>query len=136
MKFNQDAFDKWEEKTHIPQDVMNMVNFIAEKVGCGSVEEKTIHIYNRGGFVIGYGKGFSLTHCTSSYADGPSVDYSSVMKEWLQGLGFVIENSFGDNGMDSASNWHDTFWTNEFLYKPSEVYEERFIIWEDSDYND
>ena len=31
---------------------------------------------------------------------------------------------------------HDTFWSYEFMYKTSEVYEEKFIIWEDKDYSD
>ena len=88
------------------------------------------------GVEIGYAKGFSISHCTSSYADGPSVDYSGAFKKWLVGLDFSINNSYGDNGMDTATNWPDTFWTNEFIYRPSEVAEERFIEWEDSDYED
>ena len=75
MKFDDKKFQEWEKKTHIPEKVMNMVKFIAEKVGCGSIEEETITLRNRGGFAYAYGKGFSLTHCTSSYADGPSPDY-------------------------------------------------------------
>lgn len=136
MKFDYEKFDKWEEETHIPQDIFNMVNFIAEKVGCGEVVEETIRIYNRGGQVVGYGKGFSLVHCTSSYAEGPGIDYSDAMMKFLKGLGFSIENSYGDNGMDSSSNWQDTYWTHEFIYNPSIEYDEAFIIWEDSDYED
>jgi len=136
MKFDTEKFDKWEQETHIPEKILTMVNTIAKEVGCGEIEEETIDIYNRGGQVIGWAKGFTLTHCTSSYADGPSPDYSKEMAMWLKGLGFMLENSYGDNGMDSSTNWHDTFWQNEFTYKPSEVFEEQFIIWEDGDYEE
>lgn len=137
MKFNQDKFNKWEDETHIPQDIMTMVNFIAEKIGHdGGIEEETIVIRNRGGHVIGYAKGFSITHCTSSNADGPTPDLSGAFKKWLVGLNFKLENSFGDNGMDSATNWHDTFWTNQFIYTPSQTSDEPFIIWDERDYED
>jgi hypothetical protein len=134
MKFDNKAFHKWEDETHIPEKIMTMVNAIAKQVGCDDVVEETIPLYNRGDQVIGFAKGFSLTHCTSSYADGPSQDYSKEMAMWLKGLGFVIENSYGDNGMDCSTNLQDTYWTHEFIYKPTEVYEERFIIYEDKDY--
>ncbi|MBD5357366.1 MAG: hypothetical protein HDR88_10235 [Bacteroides sp.] len=137
MKFNKEKFRVWENETHIPDDIMTMVNHIAEKIGhCGEVSEETITIYNRGGYAIGYAKGFSITHCTSSYADGPTPDLSRAFSKWLKGLDFKLENSFGDNGMDCATNWHDTFWTNQFIYKPSEIDEEAFIIWEDGDYEE
>lgn len=135
MKFNQEEFERWKADTHIPEKIMDMVNFIAEKIGHGGgIVEETIEIRNRGGYITGYAKGFSITHCTSSYADGPSTDYSAEFAKWLKGLDFKIENSYGDNGLDPASNWHDTFWTNEFIYKPTEISEERFIVWEDKDY--
>lgn len=136
MRFNHEKFNKWEEETHIPKPIFDMCNFIADKIGCGPIFEETIKIYNRGGYVVGYGKGFSLTHCTSSLLDGPSVDYSDTIKKWLKGLDFSIENSYGDNGMDSSTNYHDTYWTHEFIYNPSIVYDDEFTIWEESDYND
>lgn len=136
MHLDLKAFGEWEQNTHIPVKVMEMVNFIAEKVGCGTIEEETITLRNRGGYTYGYAKGFSLTHCTSSYADGPSPDYSEEMAKWLKGLDFSIENSYGDNGMDSATNWHDTFWTHEFVYRPSIVYEERFMEYDEEDYDE
>lgn len=136
MKFDRKAFEKWENETHIPEKIMTLVNAIAKYVGCGEVEEETIEIYNRVMQVVGWAKGFRLTHCTFSYADGPSPDYSKEMEKWLKGLDFVIENSFGNNGMDSSTNWHDTYWTNEFIYAPTKVWDEQFIIWEDSDYED
>ena len=135
MKFDYEAFDKWEQETHIPEKILTMANAIAKEVGCEPLVEETIKIYNRGGYVIGYAKGFILSHCTSSYADGPSPDYSKEMAMWLKGLGFVIENSHGDNGMDSATNWHDTYWFDEFIYKPTESSDD-FTIWEDDDYED
>ncbi len=136
MGFDDERFGKWEDDTHIPEDVMGMVQFIAEKVGCGPIEEKTITLYSRGGWTYAYAKGFTLTHCTSSMEDGPGVDYSGAMDKWLKGLGFRIENSYGDNGMDSATNWHDTYWTHEFVYSPSVTSDEMFTIWESSDYNE
>lgn len=33
MKFNNEKFYKWENDTHIPEKIMDMVNFIAEKTG-------------------------------------------------------------------------------------------------------
>ena len=136
MHLDLERFGEWEQNTHIPQKIMDMVNFIAANVGCGFIEEETITLRNRGGYTYGYAKGFSLTHCTSSYADGPSPDYSQEMAKWLKGLDFSIENSYGDNGMDSATNWHDTIWTHEFIYKPSLVYEEKFMEYDEEDYDE
>lgn len=123
-EFDYDRFYRWEDETHIPEKIMTMINAIAEKVGCGELYEETIRIYNRGGYVCGYGKGFSLVHCTSSYETGPTTDYSAEMEMWLKGLGFSLENSFGDNGMDSATNYHDTYWTHQFIY-------DKTITWDD-----
>lgn len=136
MKFDNAAFEKWEQETHIPKKITTMVNAIANQVGCGDIDEIVVSIRNRAGHVIGWAKGFRLTHCTSSYADGPSPDYSKEMAMWLKGLGFVIENSYGNNGLDASTNWHDTYWHDEFIYKPTEVFEERFITWDDDDYEE
>ena len=133
-RFNQYRFNKWEEETHIPQEVMNMLNFICEKIGIGEIWEETIHIRNRGGWLIGYAKGFTISYCTSSLEDGPSIDYSDVLLKFIKGLGFKIENSYGDNGLDSSTNWHDTYWNYDFIYKPSEVYIEEFEELEDENY--
>lgn len=62
------------------------------------------------------------------------VKYSKEFAKWLKGLDFSIENSYGDNGMDYSTNWHDTYWTNEFVYNPSKVDEDVFIEWEEKDY--
>ena len=132
-KFDFVRFGEWEENTHIPTAVMDMVRFIAEKIGCDISDETTITLRNRGGYSYAYGKGFTFTYCTSSYADGPGVDYSSTLKKWLKGLDFKIENSYGDNGMDSATNYMDTFWTYEFLYTPSVKYEEDFLEYNEYD---
>lgn len=135
MEMNQTQFIKWENETHIPADIMEMVNHIAEKLGYeAEIEEETINIYNRVGCVIGYAKGFSVSHCTSSYSDGPTPDLSGAFSRWLKGLDFELENSFGDNGRDCATNWHDTYWTNQFIYSPSKVSGELFMAWEDQDY--
>lgn len=137
MRFNQNKFNEWENETHIPQDIMAMLNFIAEKIGHdGGIEEETISLYNRGGHIIGYAKGFSIVHCTSSYSDGPTPDLSGAFSKWIIGLDFKLENSFGDNGMDSSTNWRDTFWTNQFIYKPSEISDEAFIVYDEEDYEE
>lgn len=130
--FDQEKFEKWEEETHIPQSIMDMVNFIGEKIGY-PVEEETITLRNRGGYPYAYAKGFCVTHCTSSMADGPSPDYGAVFKKFIKGLDFVLEDSYGDNGMDSDTNWHDTFWTDVFAYKPSQVSDEEFTYYTDDE---
>lgn len=147
MKFNKNKFNEWESENHIPEQVKRIVNAVLKEEGYGeafpaidndygeTTNEETIKLYNRGGYVYGYGKGFSLSYCTSSYADGPEADCKYLIN-FIKGLGFTIENSFGDNGMDSATNWNDTYWTYEFLYEPSTVYDEEFTIWEDSDYEE
>ena len=137
MKFNYEKFYKWENDTHIPESILNMINFIAEKIGYdGVIEEETISVVNMFGVTIGYAKGFTISHCTSSYADGPSADYSGAFKKWILGLGFSLNNSYGDNGMDSATNWHDTFWHNDFIYTPTRISEDKFIEFEDRDLYD
>lgn len=118
--FNEKQFEKWEDETHIPEKIMNVVRLVGEELGCDdSFEEQTIVVTNYYGRTMGYGKGFTLSHCTSSYADGPTPDYSKEMLSQLKGLGFEIVGSHGDNGMDSATNCRDTYWEHEFLYKPT-----------------
>lgn len=142
-KFNVDAYNKWDNETHIPEEVKKIVNAVMTELGFGlafykdednSLMEETITIYNRGGYACGYGKGFSLSYCTSSYANGPDADPKYVI-DFIKGLGFKIENSRGDNGMDSATNWHDTYWTYEFIYGPSITWED-FYEYDESDYED
>lgn len=123
MKFQQVRFEKWEKENSIPSNVMDMVNWIAEKIGYPIVEE-TISLKNRFGDTIGYARGFIISHCTSSYEDGPSVDYMPEFVKWLGGLGFEQGDSYGDNGMDSATNWHDTYWHKELIYSPSKTYDD------------
>ena len=119
--FDQKAFDKWEAETHIPQDVWAIAQAVAKQIGIGELEEETIELRNRGGYVYAYTKGIRLTHCTSSYADGPSPDYTDTFLRWMKGLGFYVADSCGDNGMDSATNWHDTYWTNMLGFDGIEV---------------
>lgn len=139
MRFNCEMFDEWEAHSHIPEQVKRIVNAVLKSEGyeepfgeidtdCGdTTNEETITIRNYDGHVIGYGKGFRMSYCTFSYANGADVDCEYLIN-FIKGLGFVIENSYGDNGMDSSTNWHDTFWYYDFMYKPSEVFKEKFII--------
>lgn len=130
--WNSDRFAKWEKETHIPEDVMKMVNIVSEQIGI-DVEETTITHRNRGGYIYSHSKGFVLSHCTSSNEDGPSEDMTPVFMKWLGGLGFRVENSYGDNGLDSETNWHDTYWYNEVSYRPSEVDDDQFWDYEDDE---
>ena len=135
--WNQERFNEWEETEHIPEDVMTIVNAVCEKIGM-CVEETVVSYINRGGWRYAVAKGFEITHCTSSLADGPSVDMTPVFMKWLKGLGFEVCRSYGDNGMDSASNWHDTFWTNEVAYVPSRMFNDAFydLVEEDNERED
>lgn len=135
MKYRDDLLAKWEDEKHIPESTMNMVNFICEKIGLSQVEEQMIALKNRGGYTYGWAKGFTISYCTSSIEEGSSIDYSKDLLAFIKGLGFKIENSYGDNGMDCETNWHDTYWFYDFVYKPSEVSDDMFIEWEDSDFD-
>lgn len=130
--WNDERFAKWEKETHIPEDVMKMVEIVCEQLGI-YVEETTIEHRSVYGVLYGFSKGFVLSHCTSSYETGPTEDMTPVFMKWLGGLGFHVENSYGDNGLDSATNWHDTFWHNEISYNDTLVYDEEFWDWEGED---
>ena len=130
-KWNSERFEKWENETHIPEDVMKMVEIVSKQIGV-CVEETTIEHRNRGGYIYGFSKGFVLSHCTSSIEDGPSEDMTPVFMRWLGGLGFEVANSYGDNGLDSATNWHDTWWHNEIYYCNTFVEDGDFWDWKDS----
>lgn len=132
-RFMRERFEEWENNTHIPKEVMDMVCLIADKIGIGSIFEDTITIRNRGGYICGYGKGFTLSYCTSSYESGPGVNYAPTFMKWIKGLGFRVENSYGDNGMDSSTNWQDTYWHTEIIYEPSIVWDD-FYEYDDDDY--
>lgn len=129
--FNKEKYEKWANTDQIPKSVKDMVQYISEKVGCPiEDEEEVIELRNRGGYTYAYGKGFTISYCTSSLADGPGVDYSDTLIKWLKGIGFSIENSYGDNGMDSATNYNDTYWCYDFVYKPSIKYIQEFEDWD------
>lgn len=110
------------ESQVIPQTIKRIVRAVA--VECGMLDpfpddsEDTIPLRNRGGWTYAYGKGFVLSYCTSSLENGPDADPRYII-DFIKGLGFTIENSYGDNGMDGSTNWHDTYWNYDFLYKPS-----------------
>lgn len=119
-KWNEERFEKWENETHIPEDVMKMVEMVTDQLGV-YVEETVVRYRNRFDEVYAYAKGFQISHCTSSYETGPTEDMTPVFMRWLGGLGFEVCDSYGDNGLDSATNWHDTYWTKEIAYVPSQV---------------
>ena len=126
---NQEKFFAWEEKKHIPEEVKRIVRAVF--VECGICDpfpdddEETIRMHNRGGWLYAVGKGLTLMYRTSSMEDGPDAD-PRYLVDFIKGLGFVIKNSHGDNGLDGATNWHDTYWQYDVLYKPSLTYIEEF----------
>ena len=135
--FNHEEYYKWADTDQIPKQVKDMVQYISEKVGCSvDDEEKVIELRNRGGHTYAFGKGFTISYCTSSLADGPGEDYSDTLIKWIEGIGFRIENSYGDNGMDSATNYNDTYWHYDFVYEPSIVSIEKFVDWDENDDED
>ena len=127
--FNDEKFEKWEEETHIPEDVMKIVDAVCKEIGI-SVYEKTVTYYNRGGYPYAYAKGFQVSYCTSSYESGPDPDYGEIFMRWLSGLGFEIADSYGDNGLDYTTNWRDTYWFYEIAYKPTMVDSNSFYWWD------
>jgi hypothetical protein len=135
MRFNYEKFDKWGEETKIPESVMKMVKAVSNELGLYLDEDcvEVLYLQNIYGENYACAKGFRLTHCTSSLSDGPSHDYSKDFMKWLQGVGFVEWDSYGDNGMDSATNWRDTYWTTELAYEPTKTYFEAFYDFNDED---
>lgn len=129
-------FEEWRNTDQIPLQVKQIVNAVLKECGYpeafdtefieeGESNETVIPLINRGGYTYGYGKGFQLSYCTSSYANGPDPDPKYII-DFIKGLNFTIENSYGDNGMDSATNYQDTYWYYDFLYTPSVKYVEYF----------
>lgn len=114
-RWNNARFNAWQEGTHIPEDVMKMVEMIAEKIGI-SVYETTVDYRNVWDDIIGVAKGFQLSYCTSSLEDGPSEDMTPVFMKWIEGLGFEVCGSYGDNGLHSDTKGYDTYWYTEIAY--------------------
>lgn len=119
--FNQEKFMKWEEETCIPEKTKKMIMAVANSLGI-YLEEVTITLQNRGGFPYAFGKGLRYTFCTSSMENGPEEDWHEELERLLRNFGFRVADSYGDNGLDSSTNWHDTFWNYEYIYCASEVY--------------
>lgn len=130
--FDDEKFEKWENETHIPEDVMKMVEIVTNQLGI-YVEETTVTYRNRGGYPYAYAKGFIVSYRTSSYADGPDDNYGEIFMKWIGGLGFEVAESYGDNGLDSTTNWHDTWWNYEIAYRDTMVYDELFYWWDDEE---
>ena len=114
-KWNSAKYDAWERETHIPEDVMKMVEMIADKIGI-SVYEITVDYHDVWDEPIGVAKGFRLSYCTSSLEDGPSEDMTPVFMKWIKGLGFEVCGSYGDNGLHSDTKGYDTYWYTEIAY--------------------
>lgn len=45
-RWNQERYNKWDEETHIPVEVMTIVNAVCEKIGM-CVEEEIVLFRNR-----------------------------------------------------------------------------------------
>jgi hypothetical protein len=133
--WNHVKYSEWIGNTHIPEDVMSIVNAVCEKIGI-CVQEEVVFYRNRWGKPYASAKGFHISHCTSSYETGPTTDMVPVFIKWLGGLGFEVCASYGDNGMDSATNWHDTYWSTDIAYTPTIVSDEVFYDWDDEEDED
>lgn len=135
-RWNQKKYDEWIENTHIPEDVMTMVVAVCEKIGICVEEDVVLYRNVWSNRPYASAKGFHISHCTSSYTNGPTIDMAPAFIKWLGGLGFEVCASYGDNGMDSATNWQDTYWTKEIAYTPTIAYDEKFYDWDDDDDDD
>jgi hypothetical protein len=137
-RFDNEKFQKWQEETHIPDDIMGMVKHVCEKIGIEVPEEETITYKNRGGYAYAFGKGFTLEYRTSSYEEGPGIDYSKTLLKFIKGLGFEIVDSYGNNDIDER--YYESYWYYDFAYKPSVEEIESFMIWgdeyDDNNYDD
>lgn len=103
----------------IPDKVAYALQNIEKVFGVCLEEQEDIILRNRGGWAYAKGNGVSYSYCTSSLLDGPGYDYSKEFDFMLKALGFEKVYSGGDNGMDSATNWQDTYWTYTWIYCPS-----------------
>jgi len=83
-----------------------------------------IYLRNRGGYVYATSYGFTYSYCTSSLENGPDIDLSDELKFYLKAIGFKIENSYGDNGMDPyGSCFRDTYWNYDFILERTLEYD-------------
>ena len=83
-----------------------------------------IYLRNRGGYVYATGYGFTYSYRTFSLEDGPEIDLSDELKFYLKAIGFNIENSYGDNGMDPyGSCCRDTYWNYDFILERTLEYD-------------
>lgn len=106
---------------HLPAKVGYALERIEEVFGITFTETEVI-LRNLGGWAYAKGWGVEYSYCTFSYMDGPHYDYHDEFDNMLRGLGFDMERSFGDNGLDSSTNWHDTYWSYQYVYKKSVQY--------------
>ena len=106
----------------IPQKILNLIDKCEKIFSCEITVKDRVYLYDGGGNKIAIGAGISLTHTTSSISDGPSHDYSEEIFSFLKHARFEKSNSFGDNGMDSSTNYEDTYWIDEFIYTPTMKY--------------
>lgn len=104
-----------------PSKVANALENIEKVFGVYFDVDDEIVERNRGGWAYAKGKGLHYSYCTSSYEDGPGYDYTKEFGFMLQALGFKQIGSHGDNGMDYTTNWRDTYWSYDYIYKPSET---------------
>lgn len=83
-----------------------------------------IYLRNRGGYVYATGYGFTYSYRTFSLEEGSEIDLSDELKFYLKAIGFKIENSYGDNGMDPyGSCFRDTYWNYDFILERTLEYD-------------
>jgi hypothetical protein len=121
-KWKETEINKKEEyhsnTEELPSKTLNLIKKCEEIFNCKIEIKDKVYLYDGSGSQIAVGPGVSVTHRTGSMSSGPSDDYSEEIFKFLKHNGFIKSNSYGDNGMDSATNHRDTYWTKEFIYKP------------------
>lgn len=112
---------EYNPESKVPQKVVTLLDRMEKLFGVCFDYHPAFKLYNRGGWPYAEVEAFSYSVCTSSCAEGPDIDWSDEIKQILLNLGFFCHGA-GDNGMDSATNWQDTYWTYYFCYKPTLEY--------------
>lgn len=108
--------------TKIPERIVALLSRMEQLFGIGFEYEPNYTLCNRGGWPYAKAEAFRYSVCTSSFADGPDLDYSKEIKEILLHCGFECEGE-GDNGLDPIGSYcRDTYWNYHFIYNRSLEY--------------
>lgn len=112
-------------ETQIPEKILSLLERMETLFDTNFYYEANYTLFNRGGYPYAKGEAIVYRVCTSSFANGPDIDYSEEIKQILRNTGFECHGD-GNNGLDPAGSFgRDTYWTYHFLYRPSveEIYD-------------